>query len=196
MRLLTGQSTAHENTAIHMAHILCSHLEGNPLFKFESRGKIMIKGLGERQTFFVELAEKDEATRPKKASIRIASEDTKLSEINLVKMPALTRNKKLSPFSEEEKKGSGLHSPVVVDMVKPQAPLEEAWRPSQTSHTSSESVELQATSRSTRVTPATESADHSKTSPHKTNASLFIASGSNTEPEREQRTSRGKCILC
>lgn len=156
----------------------------------------MIKGLGERQTFFVELAVKDDESRAQSPSIRTAAEDS--AEINLVKMPALTRNKKPSPspFSEDEKKGSGLHSPAVVDMVKPQAPLEEAWRPSPTS---SDSVELQATSRgSTRVTPATESADHDKgsPSPHKTNPSLFIAPGSNPVPEREQRTSRGKCVLC
>lgn len=148
------------SSVVQMVHYyLCSYLEGNPLFKFESRGKIMIKGLGERQTFFVELA--DDATRTQNSSI---------------------------------KKGSGLHSPVVVDMVKPPAPLEEAWRPSQTSHTSTES----ALSRGTRVTPAAESVDHSKRSPspHKTNPSLFIASSSNTVPEREQRTSRAKCVLC
>lgn len=179
--------------------VLCSHLEGNPKFQFKSRGKIFIKGLGDRQTYFVELADH--------GSDAVLPESGEPGGCQLIKVPALTRQHNPSTFPEERKGGSGLHRPTVVDMVKPQAPLEEAWSkltPSPSARTSTGSFRSdsqQGTTRVTRVTPSPETAGSSgEGAAQKSNRSMFIgsspSSASATDPPLKPERNKSKCTLC
>lgn len=95
-----------------LCYVQCSHIKGDPRFRFQSRGRIFIKGLGERQTYFVELVGEGSASS-------VSTDST------VPKKPTPSR---LHPSTaEEEKKGGGLHRPAVVDLTKPHPPMEEAW---------------------------------------------------------------------
>lgn len=183
-----------------------SKLEGNPRFQFESRGEIYIKGLGDRQTYFVELAEGNEVlSLPHEEDILTTTEDTSiLTECQLRKMPTLTRQPNVSPFIEEEKKGaSGLHRPTVVDMVKPQAPLEEAWStltPPHSTRTSTDSSKSyqQGTPRNAKITPSMETDGTAL----KCNQAVFIGSNPSNAaatPNHESPTKtdkhKSKCVV-
>ena len=135
-----------------------------------------------------------------------APNDSILSEGNqcqLVKLPALTRQQNVSPFTEEEKKGGGgLHRPSVVDMVKPQAPMEGAWSkltPPPSTRTSTDSSGSVYTPKITRVAPS--EGDGNDRPSRISDQSVFIASSPSnpTTPTHESpaKTHRrkSKCVV-
>ena len=199
--------------------LCCSELVGDPNYILQSRGKIPIKGLNEKETWFVEPA------NPDAISVSQIEDETPFSDpssptaglpqVNqcwLVKVPSRTRIQKCpSPFSEGEEDE---RKPVVVDMVKPQAPLEGAWGSSQPSgseisESSSETVRSKpaqlpppATPRVSKVTPIPETSNEES---RRGNPALFISSspvsGAQGEERQEasatpKRKSKGKCVVC
>lgn len=176
------------------------------------------------QTYFVEPANPDEVLLAKDSLAPTPGPSTNtvttLSEVNqcwIVKSPARTRQQSSSPFSEEE---GGTERPMVVDMVKPQVPMEGAWANSQPSgfeaepHLTNDMVRSKSpsvppsTPRVSKVTPAAETADISSSGEtQKRNPSLFVTqsvpeqNNSVALPE-EKRTdsranrSRSKCVIC
>lgn len=202
---------------------MCSELVGSPEYIFENRGKIPIKGLGEQQTYFVEPANpdaisvckiEDENSFTDPAAV---GSDPGLPHVNqcwLVKVPSSTRQKCPSPFSEEDDD----NKPVVVDMIKPQAPVEGAWGNSQPSgsdesepnpepiplteivHSKPQHHEAAPVApRVSKVTPALKT-DSGET--QKSNPALFIASGPTGGADQQGGTdsprsrSRSKCVIC
>lgn len=185
---------------------LCSKLAGNPRFLCKSRGRISIKGLGDRQTYFVELAHGSDSMPPTPKEVPSVSQGAPAeptlpgaNQCQLIKLPAMTRHHNPSTFPEEEKKsGSGLHR-TVVDMVKPQAPLEEAWiTPTPSARTSTDSYQ-QGTPRVTRgVSPSTDFGG-GEGAAQKCNRSLFIGPGPSCrapEPPLKAERNKSKCVVC
>jgi hypothetical protein len=124
----------------------------------------------------------------------------------LVKMPALTRQQHVSPFAEEgagKKGGTGLHRPTVVDMAKPQAPLEGAWgkqSPSVSARTSIDSSSQQGTP-TTKIVPTAGGSSRDGTSSRR---SLFIGSNPSNaaapvdadEASANADKRKSKCVIC
>lgn len=144
---------------------------------------------------------------PPTSSASQAANDSILTEDNpcqLVKMPALTRQQNVSPFTEEEKKsGSGLHRPTVVDMVKPQAPV-GAWSkltPPPSTRTSTDSSKSEYTPKITKIVPSESVDSGNDGATRKSNQSLFIGSTSSTpatpnhESPSKTRRRKSKCVL-
>lgn len=182
---------------------------------------VPIKGLGVMETYFVESLADDvlSSNSPspvtavtstnKPATASTTTGDTappvQVDQCRLVKLPSRTRQSSSTPFSEEESRRSGLHRPVVVDMVKPQ-PLEEAWTRNEGSeetggHSSSQRQQPKV-HRGSKVTPVTEETEEELTTDADTrrpNPSLFVRSNSEITAEdtnQKTGTTKSRCVLC
>ena len=140
-------------TIIIILFIFCSNVKEKS-FRFYSRGKITVKGLGERLTYFVEppnanadmalLGKGEKSLLRKPSSSDDAVSFTEFSSI--VKLPPISgpnspEHLNSSPFVEDDKNRSG--DPTEVKMVKPHLPItkekEEASKNTTTKPSSSRS---------------------------------------------------------
>ena len=134
----------------------------------------------------------DADIRPVKiASMEDISTVPEVNQVQLVKLPPKTRRHTSSPLNEDQKDSCLSNPAPVMDMAKPQAPLESAWV----------KASPPTSTRLSQVSPAPESDQRDSeevTEEQRKSSSLFIADteqSAATQHKQHRTSTSKKCVI-